>query len=137
MVIAIDPTATEEIVLSADKDSDRPTKFRIGLFDQNLRAYILDQGRPDRAGESGNMLAVLTLAVKFGLRGWENFLDKHGAEVPFSTVSVPVPGVGNREGLSDRTLDLLGPYVFEIGAKIVNLNVVNPADSKNFGGPSL
>lgn len=76
MVLSINPRETFEYVLPEDKDL--PEEQRVTWILSGLS--MLQWARVMDARTPGAM-ALLTL--RMGLRGWRNFRDENGAEIPF------------------------------------------------------
>ncbi len=111
-IIAIDPTVTVEVTLPNDASEDK-TVFLVGMIDPALRAHIEDGWK--RYGKNNltdPTTTDITIAagfrdaqiVKFGAKGWRNFRDAKGQDVPVEFEQYNVPRVGIREGLSTSTL---------------------------------
>jgi hypothetical protein len=138
MVIAFDSTSVHDYSLKSDTDEVK-TVFKIGTLDTPLRLYISDKVAKYSYGKEGDKAEVeynvnqMNLeAVRFGLRGWENFKDKAGQDVIFSTVSTAVPKLGNREGLSDFVLKKFHPdWITELGEEILRRNSISKEAEKN------
>ena len=84
MLTGIDVTATKKYVSKLDPDKDNPTVFHIGFLDPVLRAEIDDESSSyEMSSSNPNDKAKINLswnkrqitAIKFGLKGLENFLD--------------------------------------------------------------
>ena len=84
MLTGIDVTATKKYVSKLDSDKDNPTVFHIGFLDPALRAEIDDDSSSyemsstnpnDKAKVKLNWNKRQITAIKFGLKGLENFLD--------------------------------------------------------------
>ena len=84
MFTGIDINAARKFISKLDPDQNNPTVFHIGVLDPVLRAEVDDETSifkvsspsPDDKGDikfkwSRRQLA----AIKFGLKGLENFLD--------------------------------------------------------------
>jgi len=84
MLTGIDVTATRKHVSKLDPDKDNPTTFHIGLLDPTLRAEVDDESSTyemsstnpnDKAKVKLNWNKRQITAIKFGLKGMDNFLD--------------------------------------------------------------
>ena len=84
MLTGIDVTATKKYVSKLDPAKDNPTVFHIGFLDPALRAEIDDESSSyEMSSSNPNDKAKINLswnkrqitAIKFGLKGLENFLD--------------------------------------------------------------
>lgn len=132
MLKAYDVTATREVTLKGDTEEPQ-TVFILGRLDVPLRDWITNTffeyaGKEVKLKDPGTLFTAL---VRFGVKGWKDFKDAHGNDVPFDTVSVSVNGVGNRPGLSDKFLDYLQPYMVELGTHVLNEMQLNEGQEKN------
>jgi hypothetical protein len=139
MLTAFDATEVDEFTFP--NDTEPKTIFKIGVLDTVLRAHLNDMltryelsspNGDDPAGVNINLEGMRLQAVRFGLKGWDNFKDKHGNEIKFDTVSVAVKGVGNRDGLSPRALAAIRhEWIEPLGNAILNGNKFNKEEIKN------
>ena len=112
---------TKDFVSSFDKDEPK-TIWKLGALDSEVF---------DLLGEDKNPLRLMSDAVRFGLRGFENFKDGNGNEVKFSTVSRAV-GPYNYKVVSDSIMKLLPPQVkTELGTEILKMSKLNEEEVKN------
>lgn len=138
MIVAFDINAVREYSLRSD-DGPEKTVFHIGRIDSILRSHIMDSTtrfakegeKSDRVEAEVDISKRFYLLAQFGVKGWKGFKDSAGNEVPFDQVSVPVPGVGNRMGLSERTLNLLQPYLSELALEVLGDNELSAEREKN------
>lgn len=98
MLTGIDINATRKYVSKLDPDKDNPTTFHIGVLDPVLRAEIDDDSSSyemsstnpnDKAKVRLNWNKRQITAIKYGLKGLENFLDpqtKKPIELKFETI---------------------------------------------------
>ena len=98
MLTGIDINATRKYVSKLDPDKDNPTTFHIGVLDHVLRAEIDDDSSSyemsstnpnDKAKVRLNWNKRQITAIKYGLKGLENFLDpqtKKPIELKFETI---------------------------------------------------
>lgn len=139
-LIAVDPNAVREYSLEGDEGTEK-TVFSIGLLDPALRAHVDDAGMSysrDRSGDA-NAPAAIHLhrnsraldVVRFGLRGWRSFRDGEGKDIPFSRVSVDVPGIGKRQAVSDECMARLAiEWVRELADAITDTNTIGEEQKK-------
>jgi len=108
MPIALDPKATFSYVLEDDRKlpTEEQTTFTLRGLTVAEEAKVADSmissipGQEELSFRSGtHQLTVL----RHGLRGWTNFLDVTGKEVPFDT------GRGNPRHVTDDCLDRVLP----------------------------
>ena len=138
MATPTNPSYTEDFILPADSKSDKPTVFRVGVLDTLLRVHIDDEHTTLTRILTGTKLTDAEMhhkyleMVRFALRGWSNFKDLSGADVPFETEKFIVPKVGERLGMTDACLNRLDAVdVMSIGMQISKLNTVSRAERKN------
>jgi hypothetical protein len=84
MLTGIDVNSTRKYVSKMDPDQENPTMFHIGLLDPVLRAEVDDESSTyemssnnpnDKARVRLNWNKRQIMAIKFGLKGIDNFLD--------------------------------------------------------------
>ena len=128
-------------VIESDSDPARgsadATKFTIGAIDAFVSAYVFDRTLTFSDSDAGGIaMAQVKMseanleAVRFGLRGWENFRDDRGNDVPFTTADRIV--LGKRYvAVADECLAVLGQdLVRELANAIRRINEVTPDDAK-------
>jgi len=98
MLTGIDINATREHVSKLDTDKENPTVFHIGILDPVLRAEVDDESSTyemsstnpnDKAKVRLNWNKRQITAIKFGLKGMDNFLDPQTnkpVELKFDTI---------------------------------------------------
>lgn len=112
---------TKEFVSGYDKDEPK-TIWKIGVLDSEVF---------DLLGEDKNPLRLMSDAVRFGLRGFENFKDGNGNPVKFDTVSRPV-GAYNYKVVADHIMKIIPPQVkTELGMEILKISRLNEDEIKN------
>jgi hypothetical protein len=134
--IAVDPDYQEDFVLEQDKtEEDHPT-FKIGVLDVFVRTYLDDthstvEHMVDDVPVTDTVIHDKFLNfVRFGLRGWTNFKNFKGEDVPFVTEDKVFPRLGKRTVVSDECLRKLDiKWSFEIGLAIIGLNKVSRKNS--------
>jgi hypothetical protein len=121
-----------EIVIGQDA-----TVFELGVLDVFLMGMIYDRATAiskaddDSLGFSTRVNQTNIETVRYGLRGWRNFRDKHGAEIPFETT---VQRIANRkyQVVTDECLNRLGiRRIRELGQQIKEYSEVQAAEEKN------
>lgn len=115
-----------------DKGTDRATSFTLKPLDGFLNAYIWDAGLT--VAVDGNRLALQRMsleAVRFGVVGWDNFLDANGSPIAFKTESRIVCGRAY-QGVTDELLAQL-PFVVmkELADRIREMATVSEDEAKN------
>ncbi len=113
MFTGVDISSTREYVSKHDPDKDNPTIFHIGVMDPVLRAEIDDESslyemsssNPDeKANVRLNWNKRQIKAIKFGLKGLDNFIDpQSGKPLKLSFDTVRYAGK-MRESVSDRII---------------------------------
>jgi len=112
---------TKEFISSYDKEEPK-TKWILGPLDSEIF---------DLLGEDKNPLRLMSDAVRFGLKGFENFKDSAGKEIKFDQVSRAV-GAYNYKVVSDSIMKLLPPQVkTELGTEILKMSKLNEDEIKN------
>ena len=98
MLTGIDINSTRQHISKLDPDKDNPTVFHIGLLDPVLRAEVDDESSSyemsstnpnDKAKVRLNWNKRQIMAIKFGLKRMDNFLDpqtKKPMELKFETI---------------------------------------------------
>ena len=98
MLTGIDINSTRQHVSKLDPDKDNPTVFHIGLLDPVLRAEVDDESSSyemsstnpnDKAKVRLNWNKRQIMAIKFGLKKMDNFLDpqtRKPMELKFETI---------------------------------------------------
>jgi hypothetical protein len=129
---------------------ESPTTFTLGVLDSALSTHLLDKlvgyRKNDKGPEDRADTVVLNKftrdreIVKYGLKGWSGFMDAvndHAVEFDpkLHQKSYALP-FGNRNGLSDKALDLLKPFLSELAEEIESDNIVTEQDAKNSDGLS-
>lgn len=96
-IIGITLDSARDFVSSYDDAAGTPeaTVFRIGTLDSRIFGLIrdksttmqVDPSRPsDEVQTQINANEVAFMAVQYGLRGWKNFRDSGGNDIPFKTI---------------------------------------------------
>lgn len=114
-------------------DWDSATVFELGPLDQRTHHRLVDNAMKVSQGQGIQMNVNQTNyeVVRFGLRGWRNFLDKDGKPVKFLTDKVPV-GSATYNAVNDQTMSALGhDLIKELAARIKQLSQVSVEQAKN------
>lgn len=115
-----------------DKGTENATKFTLGTLDVFLKGHIFDSATEISGQGSITIHTNKTNieAVRFGLKGWSNFRDKAGNDVPFKTLKRNVGG-RSYDVVSDETLNRLSlDDIQELGQAIKTGNVVTEEEAK-------
>ena len=140
MIIALDINEVRPYTLESDTTEPK-TVFQVGVLDGVLLSAIEDsqtQFGVSNTGDKGSPDISVNLhgknveAVKFGLKGWENFKDKNGNDVLFTTQNYTVPRVGVRAGVSRDSLSRLNKDVIaELATEILKASSFDKEQEKN------
>jgi hypothetical protein len=117
------------------------TVFKLGVLDVFLMGQIYDRSTKvtrsivDNPDGDINVITQVNAtnidAVKFGLKGWQNFKDGGGNDLPFQSVKQFIMG-REYEVCADETLRLLGiQLIQELAGKIKEASEVSKVEVKN------
>jgi hypothetical protein len=130
MPIALDPKATFEYVLEDDRqlEQSKQTVFTLRGLTVAEEAKVADSmissipGQEELTFRSGtHQLTIL----RYGLRGWRNFLSADGVEVPFETTK------GSPRQVTDDCLDRLSPlHRQELVAAIMDRGTISEEEGE-------
>lgn len=139
---AINLTKTKSHELSFDPaiGTEDATKFTIGALDGRVFAVLKDRAtalpvsaftNPEGAMAALNMNQTNFDIVVYGLRGWLNFQDDSGADVPFRTVTTNL--AGKQYITADPELVRLLPEeaLSELANEIMDMNAFTEEERKN------
>jgi hypothetical protein len=128
-------SSTKTHVYSGDADAGTPneTKFILKPIDVFIQTAVFDAGL-NLSDETANTFKVYRMnleSVRFGLAGWENFIDEKGNQVEFKTSDILV--TGKRYSAVDPDLLRLLPFavISELAREIRNLSKVTEDEAKN------
>lgn len=141
MITGVNSYETKPYISKYDQDKSNPTTFQIGVIDSFIKAHIEDQTAQFKFSAGGPNAPVDTLvfankrnilAVKFGLRGLDNFMDPQtNKAIKFDTISVAVGGK-NYPAVTDEILRLFTKELIEELAEIIlNANRISEGETKN------
>ena len=141
MITGINIYETRAYKSKFDPDKNNPTVFHIGMLDPFLRAHIDDEvtslevsskNQDDLAKANVRTARRNLLAVRFGLKGLDGFLDPRTKEpVKFDTVSISMNGK-NYNGISEPILAMLGKSLIdELAGVILKENAISEEERKN------
>jgi len=112
---------TRDFISQYDKDEPKTT-WKLGALDSEIF---------DLLGEDKNPLRLMSDAVRFGLKGFENFKDGNGNIIKFDTISRAV-GPYNYKVVSDSIMKIIPPQVkTELGTEILKMSKLNEEEVKN------
>jgi len=141
MLTGIDINSTRQHISKLDPDKDNPTVFHIGLLDPVLRAEVDDESSSyemsstnpnDKAKVRLNWNKRQIMAIKFGLKGMDNFLDpqtRKPMELKFETIHY----AGKmRDVVPDRIIAMFPNELrTELSEVILNESRLSEDDQKN------
>jgi hypothetical protein len=141
MLTGINIYETKPYKSKLDPDKDNPTIFHIGSLDSYLRAYIEDQttsfefsskNPKDPAKANINASKRNLLVVKFGLKGFDNFLDPRDRKpFKFDAVSTAINGK-NYPAVTEEIISLLPKALIdELSEVILAENALSEDEEKN------
>lgn len=133
---AIHPNETFEYISPNDPDKDNPTAWILGTLDSytlsKLRDIIVTSSMQNK--EQTNPLRLGTFMreiVKFGLKGWKNFLDSEGKEIEYHQDVINSWG-RSYQVVSEKLLDLISQDVLaELSDAIYKGNQLTQEERKN------
>lgn len=121
MITGLNLSETKDYTSQYDKNEPK-TIWKIGVLDSEIFDLI---------GEDKNPLRIMSDAVRFGLRGFENFKDKDGNIIKFDTISRSV-GIKNYNVVADSIMRILPPQIkTELGTEILKISKLNEEETKN------
>ncbi len=140
---AVDTSQVWDYVCQRERDAQEPnpTVWKLGVLDGRIMKHIKDAATAveETAGtESGAQTTVklgslLWLLVKYGLRGWSNFLDHRGQPIAESFETIP-HGKQSYPAVPDHVLGLLPPDVLsELANEIASHNSLKEIEKRPFG----
>lgn len=122
MITGINLFETENYTSKYDK-SEPKTVWKIGAIDSESMPIVM--------ADNGNTILAMTQAVRFGLKGFENFKDAKGNDVVYATEQKVFMG-RLCNVLADSILKILPPMlILELGTKIVKIGELSEAEAKN------
>jgi len=139
-LIGINPDEIIEYISEHDKDGTNPTVFQIGVVDaltiakieDGLTVFTIDPKNPESKTDTKLSTGKReTELVRAGLKGWKNFKDKNGNDLPFETIKQRATGK-TVEVPNDTTLGRIPVVVFkELANVIYNQNKLSDEETKN------
>lgn len=141
MLTGIDVTAARKYTSKLDPDKENPTIFHIGFLDPALRAEIDDDSSSyEMSSTNPNDKAKVKLswnkrqitAIKFGLKGLENFLDPQTKKpIDFKCEAVRCAGK-MRDCVPDRVIAMFPSELRqELAEAILNESKLSGNERKN------
>lgn len=133
MAIPYNSEAVKDYTLKNDKDEPK-TIFHLGYLDASESAYLDEQfSKVELKGRADDMQPEIKIdisgkqleAVRLKLKGVENF---SGATFEFVDKQYPF---GKRKVLSEKSLNLVKPFIAELGQQIVDQSTLREDQEKN------
>lgn len=132
MPVAMSPDHEWEYTLLEERETADPTVFILGVLSAEVEATIEDA--LVKVGADKTMTAATGSQVmkilRFGLRGWRNFRDATGSDVPFPT-SKAIMDKGRPTITADGLTMLAPKHRKELADAIVERNTVTEVEAKN------
>lgn len=150
MPIATSRDRKTEYILKADRGAENHTVFLIGVLTHRQKREIeslatkaidfssidLAEVRKDGVNAEAKLMEkarvspdflklsrdAMDLKVRYGIKGWRNFLFDDGK---------PVPCVLSGDALSEASFEAVSPWVEELAAAVDEANTVTKDDVKN------
>lgn len=112
---------TKDYISKADS-GDAKTVWKLGVLDSDIFDLVCSNDK---------LMVIGAEAVRFGLKGFENFTDGDGHLVQFKTVSRPV-GRYNYSVVADEIMKIIPPEIkSELGAEILKMSKLSEDEAKN------
>jgi hypothetical protein len=143
-LVGLRQDATREFQSDLDKGKGTPeaTVFTLGTLTARVQVYLRDQATkfkpdPENPGEVvaeflPNHSAFET--VRFGLKGWANFKDDEGKDVPFNTENQKLGGRDHMVVDEDSMDFLHGDVIRELAEALNEINTLSEKEVKNSEG---
>jgi len=140
MIKGISLSETEQFICK-DDDENNPTKWKLGVIDSLIMSEIQDlitlfepdsTGRPDAPAKTKLCLNLVRAeAVRFGLKGWENFCDEVGGQIIFKTEKRNIGGK-SVDAVADDLMRII-PFtvISQLGDRILQKNRFSEEEAKN------
>jgi hypothetical protein len=117
--------------------TDKATVFELGTLDIFITSWLTDRAMVFGQRDDGNNDVMFRTkeanldAVRFGLKGIRNFVDRMGSEIKFRTIKRNVNGITYQVVADDvlRYFDL--ETIEELATELRRLNTVTQAEAKN------
>lgn len=122
------------------KGSKEATNFMLGTIDSRVMGRLRDDAtsfavNPSAPEEevdvSVGQNTLFYLACQFGIKGWTQFRDKDGNDIPFRTQKRNMGGKSYTIVADEVLSRIPQPILAEIGEKIISLNEVTADEEKN------
>lgn len=125
MITGIDTGLAQDYISKFDS-SEPKTIWKIGVLSAHAFAYVAS-----KIGDSTKSIDGMIEIVKLGLRGFDNFKDKDGKDVKFSTDNKDIHS-GSCQVVSDNIISLIPvDIIIELGGKILEITKLSEQVIKN------
>jgi len=125
MITGIDVRLSQKYISKYDT-SEPKTTWHLGVLSVHIFAY-LGEKMLDSAKSMESMIDI----VSFGLKGFENFKDKDGKDVEFTTKNTNICGKAYQV-VSDNIISIIPvDIIVELGSKILEITKLSESQIKN------
>ncbi len=143
-VVGLSIGGTREFVAASDKGPDK-TIWVLGTLDAYTWAYLNDNLAEFEVEISEDETVVPKTRMKihasaieacrYGLRGWKNFKDEKGGEIPFETEKIQLTDGRVYQVVKSGVLGRIPiDVIMEISNKLREVNLVTEEEEKNSEG---
>ena len=139
MIKGVALTETEEYIYK--NDVTNPTKWKIGVIDSFMMSEIQDMittfeidrmGGPNSPAKNHLCLNMAQMeAVRYGLKGFENFVDSTGSVIPFQTEKRVIGGKSVSVITEEILRQIPHDILMELGRHILDKNKFSEEEVKN------
>lgn len=136
-ITAIDINETRDYICEVDRIGEaQPAIWKLGVLDALTRAKVEKQDvswnpMNDEAKITTNFSGREVEYVRYGLRGFLNFLDKEGKEIPFKTTTIGTVGRGYQVVADDTLRRIPIAVIKELAREISKDNTLTDSERKN------
>jgi hypothetical protein len=122
MITGINLNETQDFVSKFDSGEVKTT-FKLGAIDSECKPVVM--------ANEGQTLETMTMFVRFGLKGFENFQDSAGKEVKFRTEQKVYRGRAFHV-VADSIIKIIPTAVIlELGMEIMKIGELTEQERKN------
>lgn len=104
-IVANDIIATSWYTPKIEEDESKPTRFQIKSLDGSKALEVRSDTSMDDSGQILLTGRALNVAVRYGLVGWENFVDDKGNDVTFSLYAIDLLSAAMLQELAGVIID--------------------------------
>ena len=106
----------EKYIPESEKNEPNPAEFTLKPLNGLEFMEVMNEMYRDENGVLRMPGEALKKAINFGVRGWKNFLDPQGEDVPFNKSNIPL---------------IPAPVLSDLANKIISISEVGVAERKN------